>query len=169
MSADGDSTSPRHSLRPQTARWTHLALRVADIAASISWYERHTPLRLLERREDDQGYGAWLGQPESAPSPFILVLAHFFPATDPFAGVPTDVLAPFSHIGIELPARGDVDAASARADVDGCLVMAPQQLPDPVGYVCMARDPDGNLVEFSFDQGVYETARRIWGDAATSD
>ena len=32
-----------------------------------------------------------------------------------------------------------------------------------VGYICMLRDPDGNLVEFSWDQGVYAKARDIWG------
>ena len=26
------------------------------------------------------------------------------------------------------------------------------------------RVPDGNRVEFSFDQGVYATARAVWGD-----
>ena len=26
--------------------------------------------------------------------------------------------------------------------------------------------PDGNTIEFSFDQGVYEKAREVWGGAA---
>ncbi|MGK0424181.1 MAG: hypothetical protein ACJAZD_001695, partial [Ilumatobacter sp.] len=26
-------------------------------------------------------------------------------------------------------------------------------IPDQIGYICMLEDPDGNLVEFSFDQG----------------
>lgn len=164
MSAADDPAETRHGLRPDSPRWTHLALRVADIDASIAWYERHTPLRLLDRREDDHGYGAWLGQPELASAPFILVLAHFFPDSDPFKGVSTEVLAPFAHIGIELPGREDVDAAASRATAEGCLAMPPEQMPDPIGYVCMVRDPDGNLVEFSYDQGVYETARRVWGN-----
>ena len=28
----------------------------------------------------------------------------------------------------------------------------------------MLRDPDGNLVEFSYDQGVYEKVREVWGN-----
>ena len=27
----------------------------------------------------------------------------------------------------------------------------------------MLRDPDGNMVEFSYDQGVYEKAHEVWG------
>jgi hypothetical protein len=26
----------------------------------------------------------------------------------------------------------------------------------------MLADPDGNMIEFSFDQGVYATARAVW-------
>jgi lactoylglutathione lyase len=40
-------TTPRHRLRPTTPRWTHTALRVSDIDATIDWYLRFTPLELL--------------------------------------------------------------------------------------------------------------------------
>jgi len=39
------------------------------------------------------------------------------------------------------------------------LATPPLQLPYPIGYICMVRDPDGNTVEFSHDQGVYEFAQ----------
>lgn len=150
--------------RPARATWTHVALRVADIDASIAWYEEFTPLRLLEKRQDGMGFGAWLGQPESVDRPFILVLAQFLPETDPFKAYPQEVLAPFAHLGIELPTRDALDAAAADAEAAGCLAMPPTQMPPPVGYVCMLRDPDGNMIEFSYDQGVYATAKRIWGE-----
>lgn len=153
----------RYDLRPTKPTWTHIALRVADIDASIEWYTRYTPLELLERREDDMGYGAWLGEPDSVERPFILVLAHFIPATDPFKAFPQEVLAPFAHLGIELPTREAIDDAAAEAEAGGFLAMPAQQLPPPIGYVCMLRDPDGNMVELSFDQGVYATAKQIWG------
>ena len=153
-----------YELRPTTATWTHIALRVADIDASISWYEEFTPLQLLEKRQDDMGFGAWLGQPESVDRPFILVLAQFLPETDPFKSYPREVLAPFAHLGIELPTRAAIDAAAAKAEAAGCLAMPATQMPPPIGYVCMLRDPDGNMIEFSYDQGVYATARRIWGE-----
>jgi predicted enzyme related to lactoylglutathione lyase len=91
------------------------------------------------------------------------VLAQFLPATDPFKGSPQEVLAPFAHLGIEVPARADVDAIAERGRAAGCLVMEPTAMPAPIGYICSLHDPDGNTVEYSFDQGVYTKAREIWG------
>lgn len=149
--------------RPAAPRWTHVALRVADIDASIAWYEELTPLRLLSRREDDDGYAAWLGHPEPSDHPFILVLAQFFPDRDPFVDAGFNALDPFAHLGIEVPERSDVDAMAARGKQAGCLRLPARQMPAPVGYLCMLTDPDGNLVEFSYNQGVYATAREVWG------
>ena len=160
-----DST---YDVHPPKARWTHIALRVEDIAATIDWYLDFTPLELLDKREDEMGHGAWLGMPDSVDSPFILVVAQFFPETDPFASAPRAVLAPFAHLGIELPSRADVDAIAERGKKAGCLGMPPTMMPPPIGYICMLSDPDGNMVEFSWDQGVYTTARERWGHHAAS-
>ena len=154
---------PVHAIRPSSPRWTHIALRVADIDASIAWYQEYTPLKLLDRRQDDLGFGAWLGHDDAADRPFILVLAQFLPATDPYAAYPQEVLAPFAHLGVELPTHDAVDDAAAAGEAAGCLAMPPRQLPPPIGYVCMLRDPDGNMIEFSYDQGVYAKAREVWG------
>jgi hypothetical protein len=62
---------------------------------------------------------------------------------------------------IEVPTRGEVDQIAARADAEGCLHWPPAQLPPPIGYVCSITDPDGNVVEFSFDQGVYAKAPSV--------
>lgn len=140
--------------RLQAPRGTHVALRVTDIEATIAWYEDFIPLRLLDRRTDDAGHGAWLGHPEPAEHPFVLVVAQFFPERDPYAGATTEILAPFSHLGIELPTRADVDAIATRGEETGCLAFPPSQLPAPIGYICTPSDPDGNLVELSFDQGI---------------
>jgi len=162
-------SEPLHDLGPKAPRWTHVALRVADIQATIDWYLEFTPLQLLDRREDGDGYGAWLGHPDSGASPFILVIAQFFADKDPFAPAPIASLGPFNHMGIELPDRDGVDEIAARGVSAGCLVMPPTDMPDPIGYICMLEDPDGNLVEFSHDQGVYEKVREIWGNRQTGD
>jgi catechol 2,3-dioxygenase-like lactoylglutathione lyase family enzyme len=161
--SDDPIDEARHDLGPTSARWTHVALRVADVGASIDWYTSHTPMELLAKRENEDGYGAWLGHSDQAERPFLLVLAQFFPGHDPFAPEPISTLAPFNHLGIELPTRGAVDAMAARGEASGSLAMPATQMPDPIGYICMLNDPDGNLVEFSYDQGVYETAREVWG------
>jgi hypothetical protein len=41
--------------------------------------------------------------------------------------------------------------------------MPPTMMPPPIGYICMLRDPAGNMVEFSWDQGVFATAVERWG------
>ena len=140
-------------------RWTHLALRVRDIDISIAFYLEHTPLELLVKRDNPDGFGAWLGHPDMADSPFILVLAQFIASHDPYAGTDPSTLGPFSHIGIELAERADVDARAAAAEAGGFLQMRPIDLPDPIGYVCMVKDPDGNTIEFSHGQKVFEFAR----------
>ncbi|MGI9623036.1 MAG: VOC family protein [Acidimicrobiales bacterium] len=154
-----DST---YDVHPPKARWTHIALRVNDIDATIDWYSEFTPLELLDKREDEMGFGAWLGMPDTVENPFILVVAQFLEGKDPFEPAPHAVLAPFAHFGIELPSRGDVDDIAERATAADCLGMPPTMMPPPIGYICMLRDPDGNMVEFSWDQGVYATAQERW-------
>jgi catechol 2,3-dioxygenase-like lactoylglutathione lyase family enzyme len=142
-------------------RWTHVALPAGDLDASLAWYERFTPLRTIDRRSDDLGQSAWLAQPEPTSQPFVLVLVAF----DDARGVPQPQLAPFAHLGIELPTKEDVDAVAEQARAEGCLAWEPVQLPAPVGYVCAATDPDGNVVEFSFDQGVAAKVLEAFGPA----
>jgi hypothetical protein len=80
----GDVPPNTYSTHPPTARWTHVALRVNDIDATIEWYTTHTPLTLLARREDPDGYGAWLGHRDNVDHPFLLVVSQFFEGHDPF-------------------------------------------------------------------------------------
>ncbi|HAX82623.1 MAG TPA: glyoxalase [Actinobacteria bacterium] len=150
-------------LGPGRARWTHLALRVDDVDRSIAWYERYTHLRVLQRSSDEFGRGTWLADPLDAAVPFVLVLSEFHRGVDPFGGAPDAILGPFAHIGIELPTREAVDEVAAMAERDGVLALRPTQMPPPIGYICFVEDPDGNTVEFSFDQGTYATVRREWG------
>jgi len=157
-----ESTYETH---PSEPRWTHIALRVTDMDATVSWFTEFTPLALIDRREDDMGYGAWLGMEGETNNPFILVLAQFFEGSDPFADAPPAKLAPFAHFGIEMPNKQDVDDIAAKAIDAGCLGMPPTMMPAPIGYICMLRDPDGNMVEFSWDQGVYATLADRWGTA----
>ena len=154
-----------HSLRPRKPSWTHIALRVKDIDATISWYERFTHLKLLNRGEDANGRNAWLGDDSQVDSPFVLVVGQFSEGKDPFAPAQHPPLGPFAHVGIELPSRDMVDEVAAKAKAEGCLALGPLQMPKQIGYVCFVKDPDGNTVEFSYDQGVYEKAREVWGAA----
>jgi lactoylglutathione lyase len=145
---------------PRSTRWTHIALPCTDIDATIDWYQRFTPLQLLDRRRDDDGQGAWLGHPDQGDKPFVLVLVSF--NRDHDRG-PQPVMAPFAHIGFEVTSRAEVDEIARRGEAEGSLAWAPQELPPPVGYICALKDPDGNMIEFSYDQGVYAKAQEVWG------
>ncbi|MBS0408817.1 MAG: VOC family protein [Proteobacteria bacterium] len=162
------STATAHSVGPRRSTWTHIALCVKDIDASIAWYERHTHLKLLQRGEDKDGKNAWLGDDTQSDSPFVLVLGQFYEGHDPFAPAPHPPMGPFAHIGIELPTKEAVDDMAAKGKAEGCLAFGPTQMPKQIGYICFLKDPDGNTVEYSFDQGVYEKARDVWGKAKAS-
>ena len=72
-----DTPAPAYNAGPSEMRWTHIALPCADIDKTIDWYTRFTTLELLDRREDADGQGAWLGHPDQGDKPFILVLVSF--------------------------------------------------------------------------------------------
>ncbi len=158
----------KYKVHPEKQRWTHLALHVNDIDKSVDWYLKHTHFNILDRREDEDSRAAWLGDSSLVHDPFILVLAQFLEGKDPFAPVEHPILAPFNHIGIEVTERHMIDDIAAAAKEEGCLALGPMERPAPVGYICFIKDPDGNTIEFSFDQGVYEKAKEVWGDKAVS-
>jgi lactoylglutathione lyase len=153
-----------HEVGPDRPRWTHIALRVGDVERSILWYERFTPLRVVQRSSDDFGVGAWLADPQDQAYPFVLTLSQFSPETDPFGFAPPTVLGPYAHLGFELQSRDEVDAIAASAKSDGTLTLPPTTMPPPIGYICFVEDPDGNTIEFSYDQGTYATIREVWGE-----
>src|SRR5688572_6161062 len=106
-------------------RWTHVALPVADLESSIAWYLRFTPLVVVQRHADEAGENAWLAHEGQREHPFVLVLVMFHRSR----GQKQPMLAPFAHIGIEMPRRVDVDATADRGREAGCLVWEPRLLP----------------------------------------
>lgn len=149
-------------------RWTHVAIPVSDLDRAIEFYTTLTPLVVVARNEDENGRGAWLSNDKQVEDPFVLVIAEFLPeVAERFGqepGKPHPTLAPFAHIGIELPRREDVDAVADRAREMGVLHWEPREMAAHIGYICAAKDPDGNVIEFSHNQKVYSTIRELWGD-----
>ena len=141
------------------ARWTHVALPTGDLDKAISFYTSLTPLVVVERFADADGESVWLSNDKQVETPFVLVLVSF----NKDKGGQLGLLHPFAHIGIEVPNRSDVDEIAQRARELGCLHWEPRQMPPPVGYICALKDPDGNVIEISHDQQVFDTVRRLWG------
>lgn len=148
-------------------RWTHIALPVSDLDRSIEFYTGLTPLVVVHRNEDDNGRSAWLSNDQQVVDPFVLVLAEFVPEVGrqfgQEAGTRLGTLRPFAHIGIEVPSHAEVDAIAATAEARDALQMAPRELAPHIGYVCFVEDPDGNIVEFSYNQHVFSTIEHLWG------
>jgi lactoylglutathione lyase len=147
-----------------TPRWTHIALPSLDIDASVDWYLRYTPLGVLDRREDADGKSAWLAHEGQVENPFVLVLVMFYGSQ----GQAQPQLGPFAHLGIEVPERADVDRLAERARAEGCLHWEPTDMPAPVGYICALKDPDGNVIEISHNQGVHAKVEEVWGSRAST-
>jgi catechol 2,3-dioxygenase-like lactoylglutathione lyase family enzyme len=144
---------------PGSPRWTHVALPSIDLDASIAWYEKFTPLRLLDRRDDTDGQSAWLSHQGQVDNPFVLVLVMFYKDK----GKAQPQLAPFAHIGIEMPERVDVDHIAEMGKEAGCLAWPATDMPSPIGYICAVTDPDGNMIEISHNQGVYDKVQEVYG------
>ena len=151
-------------------RWTHVALPVSDLDASIEFYTKLCGLVCVAENQDVNGRGAWLSNDKQAKDPFVLVLAEFLPeVAERFGQAPGQkvrTLGPFAHVGIELPSREDVDRMADRAREMGCLHWEPMQMAEHIGYICAALDPDGNVIEFSHNQKVFSTIRDLWGDGS---
>jgi hypothetical protein len=117
---------------------------------------------VVERFQDKDGESVWLSNADQVETPFVLVLVSF----NKDKGGQLGLLTPFAHLGVEVPRREDVDAIAAKAKELGCLHWEPRQMPDPVGYICALKDPDGNVVEISHDQRVFDSVRAKWGNAS---
>lgn len=123
---------------------THLALQVRDLEASIGFYESFCGLGVVHDRGEDGERVVWMAEP-GRETEFIFVL---------LAGGRTRPEADddYGHLGFAVGSRAEVDAIADRARQAGCLAWKPRREPYPVGYYCGLRDPNGNLVEFSFGQ-----------------
>lgn len=142
-----------------SARWTHVALPCGNLDKSIDFYTSITPLVVVERFEDADGESVWLSNDKQVETPMVLVLVSF----NKDKGGHLGLLTPFAHLGVEVAQRSDVDDIAERARGLGCLHWEPRYVNEQVGYVCALTDPDGNVVEISHDQQVFNSVQRIWG------
>lgn len=120
-----------------------MALPVADLAASVAFYERWAEVTLYETVAEPGGAkAARLG---GDGVPFVLVLIEG-------PGAEIHPLDGFGHIGIECRTRDDVDRLCAEAKGEGCLRHGPIDSGAPRGYWALLTDPDGHQLELSHGQ-----------------
>lgn len=127
-----------------TPTLTHIALHIHDLSSCIAFYQDFCGMEVCHERRDGHVKVAWVSEPGKQDD-FIIVLIEG-------GQRPPQSEGDFSHLGFAVDSQARVDEIASRADAKGCLAWAPREEPYPVGYYCGVRDPDGNIVEFSFGQ-----------------
>ncbi|MGD9867100.1 MAG: VOC family protein [Hyphomicrobiales bacterium] len=124
--------------------FTHCALHVRDVDASIAFYDTYCGLKVVHEHGEGAGRTVWLGE-EGREADFVMVLV-------PGGSSQHRADGDMTHYGFALDSRAAVDRIARRGREAGCLFWEPQAFPDPVGYLCALEDPDGYVVEFSHGQ-----------------
>ena len=130
---------------------THVALPVADVEASVAFYEKYARMGVVHRRKDSESEGevVWVSD---RTRPFVVVLIRVERVEHP--------LLPWAHLGVGCASREEVDRLCAEARAEGRLLTEPTDSGYPVGYWALLRDPDGHTLELSYGQEVGLTVER---------
>jgi len=140
--------------------FTHVALQVSDLDASLRFYERFAELTPVHRRTGSDGVRvAWI---TDHTRPFVVVLLEH-EVSHPLGG--------WAHLGVGVDSRSVVDDRLATAAAEGLVTFGPVDAGPPTGYYGIVVDPDGHQLELAFGQEVAFTvsdADETGGDAASS-
>lgn len=126
--------------------FTHIALVVGDIEASIAFYAEYAGMQVVHRR-NGQGRGQVVAWISDLTRPFVIVLIQQ-------PGMKDRGLGPSGHLGVACAGREDIDRLADKARAAGCLIKGPEDWGPPVGYWVYLSDPDGNVLELSYGQQV---------------
>ncbi|API60330.1 bleomycin resistance protein [Tardibacter chloracetimidivorans] len=131
---------------PADLGFTHIALVVADMEASLAFYADYANMHVVHRR-NGQGRGDVVAWISDGTRPFVIVLIQQ-------PGLKDRPLGPIGHLGVACASREDIDRLAARAAEAGILLKGPEDWGAPVGYWAYIADPDGNVLEISHGQQV---------------
>jgi lactoylglutathione lyase len=127
-----------------TLRLDHLALECRDISKTIYFYQRYAEMEVIHDRSERGVRVTWIRNRHDR-NGLILVLIQ-----NPEA--PKNKKGAMNHLGFHVATGPKIDLISKMADSDNCLVEPAKNGGEILGYLCIVRDPDGNLVEFSYGQ-----------------
>lgn len=150
---------------------THVAFTVGDLDASIAFYRAYARMEVVHHRADPE-HGTRVAWISDGTRPFVIVLIESgsrVPGASLLPKVVSQLLPPFSHLGVACETRGEVEEACGRAAEEGILEMAPRDMGPPVGYFGLIRDPDGHSLEVSYGQEVGLTVAAESGQGPAQD
>ena len=127
---------------------THVALPVAELDRSVGFYAEYAGFEVVHQRGEPGERVAWLSD---LTRPFVVVLLEH--AVD-------HRLGGWSHLGVGVGSRAEVDDALARAAGAGHATDGPHESGPPVGYWGIIVDPDGHNLELAHGQEVGLTVQR---------
>jgi catechol 2,3-dioxygenase-like lactoylglutathione lyase family enzyme len=133
--------------------FTHVALEVTDLEASIAFYAAFAGMQVVHRRPRV----AWLSD---RTRPFVIVLVKA-------RSVGTKLL-PLAHLGVACASREEIDRLGEAARREDRLIEGPRDLGPPIGYYVFIRDPDGHTLELSHGQEVGVTVEGADGNESGS-
>jgi catechol 2,3-dioxygenase-like lactoylglutathione lyase family enzyme len=125
---------------------THVALPVTDIDRSIEFYARYADMRVVHRRTDAAS-GTSVAWISDLTRPFVIVIIEAPRVEGGLSGL-------WSHLGVGVASRADVDRRCEQARSEGRTVLGPTDSGYPVGYWAYIVDPDGHNLEVSYGQEV---------------
>lgn len=124
--------------------FTHVALPVSNLDASIAFYSKYARMEAVHRRTEADGNSvAWI---TDHTRPFVIVLLE--------KDTIEHRLLPPAHLGVACASREEVDQRCEEARNAGCLSEGPADAGPPIGYWAFLTDPDGHILELSYGQEV---------------
>jgi catechol 2,3-dioxygenase-like lactoylglutathione lyase family enzyme len=136
--------SERRGPKTLTPAFTHCALQVSDLNASIAFYARYCGMEIVKEHGDGASRVVWLASP-GAEKTFVLVLLGG-------GQVREQDVDDMTHYGFGVASREEIDRIAAQAKEDGLLHWVPRDYAPPTGYLCGVKDPTGYIIEFSCGQ-----------------
>lgn len=140
----------------KNASFSHLAIPVLDIEASISFYEKYVQMKVVKRRTNPTN--VWLAD-GIRPFQLVLLEAEKTDVVEDRSG-PTDYhhsklarpIVASSHIGFTCKSCTEVKRLAEMAKAEGILEHGPCEEGWPGGYCAYISDPSGHSVEISYNQ-----------------
>jgi catechol 2,3-dioxygenase-like lactoylglutathione lyase family enzyme len=122
--------------------WHHVLFKVKDADLSIRFYSDFLGMGAVQHQRDGDGKRwVWMRFSENPYAPLFVFVE------EPQGKTPTGAHPLF---GFRLPDLKPVEEISAKAKAENCLVEAAAYGGHTRGYFCQISDPDGNLLEFSY-------------------